>query len=154
MKTLTIAALVAAQIAAIATPAQAAEIVSAEMPRSLETGAFVGARLRLPLDGARRAPRATITAAPALRSSRPNGESRLHIDRGIEFGLDGDEVRFDLAGRPIGSLVERGEAPGGPRQNLSTLGWVAIGVGVVVVAAFALLESCRAGDICGSDRDD
>jgi len=153
MKALTIAALVAAQVTAVAAPARAAEIVSAEMPRSLETGTFVGARLRLPLDGARRAPRATVTAAPALRSTQPNGDSRLHIGRGIEFGLDGDEVRFDLAGRPVGSLVRRGEAPGGPRQNISTLGWVAIGVGVVLVATFALFESCRAGDICGSDDD-
>jgi hypothetical protein len=153
MKTPTIAALVAAQIAGAA-PARAAEIVSAEMPRSHQTGTFVGARLRLPLDGARRAPRATIAAAPALRSTQPSGDSRLHIGRGVEVGLDGNEVRFSLAGRPVTSLVRRGEAPTGPRQNVSTLGWVAIGVGVLLVATFALFESCRAGDICGSDRDD
>ena len=153
MKTLAIA-LIAAQIATVAAPARAAEIVSAEMPRSLETGTFVGLRFRLPLDGAAPAPRATLTAAPALRSTQPNGDSRLRIGRGIEFGLEGEEVRFDLAGQPVSSLVSRGEAPGGPRQNISTLGWVAIGVGVVLVATFALFESCRAGDICGSDRDD
>ncbi|HYJ30356.1 MAG TPA: hypothetical protein VEW25_08455, partial [Allosphingosinicella sp.] len=154
MKRPTIAAVVAAQIMAAATPARAAEIVSADIPRTHRTGTFIGARLRLPLDGTRRAPRATLTAAPALRSTRADGDSRLRIGEGLELGLDGRELRFDLAGRPVSSLVQGRDAPGGPRQNISTVAWVAIGVGVLVVAAFAVLESCRAGDICGSDRDD
>lgn len=153
MKRLAIAALVAAQIMTAAAPARGAEIVSADMPRTHHTGTFVGAQLRLPLDGTRRAPRATLTAAATMRSTQANGDSRLRIGDGLEFGLDGKELRFDLAGRPVSSLVQGRDAPGGPRQNISTVAWVAIGVGVLVVAAFALFESCKSGDICGSDRD-
>ena len=153
MNRLIIAALIAAHVAAVAAPARAAEIVSAEMPRSLETGTFVGVRFRLPLDGARRVPRTTLTAAPALRSTQSNGESRLRIGRGIEFGLDGEEVRFDVGGQPVSRLVAGGEAPDGERRNISTVGWVAIGVGAVVVTVFALYALCGSGEICSVDDD-
>lgn len=152
MKTLTIAALVAAQIAAAA-PARGAEIVSAEAERSHRTGAFVGARLRLPLDGEQRRPRATLTAAPTLHSVRPNGETRTRIGQGLEFGVEGQQLRFDLAGQPVSRLVAGGEAPGGPRKNLSTVGWVAIGVVVVAVGVFALYGLCGSGEICDVDDD-
>jgi opacity protein-like surface antigen len=153
MKRLTIAALVAAQIMAVATPARGAEIASADMPRTNHAGTFVGARLRLPLDGTRRAPRATLTAAPASRSTRADGDSRLRIGEGLEFGLDGRELRFDLGGRPVSSLVQGRDAPGGPRQNVSTVAWVAIGVGVVAVGAFLLYGLCGSGEICDTEDD-
>ncbi len=154
LKSLLVAALVAAQIGASAAPARAAEIVASDPPGSHRTGTFVGARFRLPLDGERRQPRATLTAAPTLHSVQPTGERRLSIGNDVEFGVEGEELRSDLAGQPVSRLIDGGDSPGGPRSNISTVGWVAIGVGILVVATFALFESCRAGDICGSDRED
>jgi opacity protein-like surface antigen len=153
MKTLTIAALVAAQIAAVAAPTRAAEIVSAETPRSQQTGTFVGARLRLPLDGERRQPRATLTAAPTVHTVQPSGESRMRIGQGLEFGVQGSELRFDLAGQPVSRLVQGRDAPNGPRTNISTVGWVAIGVVVVAVGVFALYGLCGSGEICDVEDD-
>ncbi|HEX8643568.1 MAG TPA: hypothetical protein VF702_06600 [Allosphingosinicella sp.] len=153
MKTLTMAALIAAQIAAVAAPAHAAEIVAAEPPHSQQAGTFVGARLRLPLDGERREPRATLTAAPTLHSVQPSGASRMRIGQGLEFGVQGRELRFDLAGQPVSRLVEGRDAPNGPRSNLSTIGWVAIGVGVVALSAFLLYGLCGSGEICDVEDD-
>jgi len=129
-------------------PARAAEIVSAEPPRSQQTGTFVGARLRLPLDGETRTPRATLTAARTLHSVQPSGEARMRIGQGLEFGVQGSELRLDLAGRPVSRLVQGGDAPGGPRSNLSTIGWVAVGAVVVAVGVFALYGLCGSGEIC------
>ena len=151
MKKLTIFALLSAQIAAVAAPARAAEIVPSDPPHSIQTGTFVGARLSLPLDGQRRAPRATLTAAPTAHSIHRNGAIRMRVGQGLEFGFVGDQVRLDLAGRPVGSLVQRGEAPGGPRSNVSTVAWVAIGVGVVALSAFLLYGLCGSGEICDTE---
>jgi len=153
LKPLTAAALVAAQIAATAMPAYAAEIVGAEAPRSQQFGTFVGARLRVPLDGTSRSPRATLTAAPALHSRDRTGENRLRIGQGLEFGLQGEKLRFDLAGHPVSSLAQGGPSPGGPRSNVSTVGWVAIGVGVVAATVFTLYALCGSGEICSTDDD-
>ena len=153
MKSLMIAALVGAQIAAAAAPVQAAELSAAEAPRSQEIGTFVGARLRVPLDGSRGAARATLTAAPTLRSVAASGEGRTRIGEGLEFGIQGQEVRFNLAGRPVSRLVQGGEPPAGGRQNVSTVGWVAIGVGAVALTAFLLYGLCLSGEICNMDDE-
>lgn len=153
LKPLTAVALVAAQIAATAMPAHAAEIVGAEAPRSQQFGTFVGARLRVPLDGARREPRATLTAAPALHSRDTAGENRLRIGQGFEFGIEGENLRFDLAGQPINRLVEGGSSPNGRRNNVSTIGWVAIGVGAIAATVFTLYALCGSGEICSTDDD-
>ena len=147
------AALVAAQIGSAAAPAFAAEIPGAEPPRSHETGAFVGARLSLPFDGERQAPRARLAAAPVFRSTQPNGESRTRIGRGLEFGLEGEEVRFEIAGRAAASLVQGPAGPGSDRRNVSTVGWVAIGVGVIAVTVLSLYVLCGTGEICSTDDD-
>lgn len=153
MNRIVIAALLAAQIGSAAAPANAAEIVSSEPPRSYRTGAFVGARLRVPLTGERRAPRAVLALAPTLQSVQPNGERRTRINRGFEVGAEGANVRLEIAGQPASRLVAGGDAPGGRRSNVSTVGWVAIGVGALVVAFLALGKLCADGEICGSDRD-
>ena len=153
MKKLVIAALVATQVTAVAAPARGAEIPGAEPPRSHDMGAFIGARLRLPLDGERRQPRATITAAPALRSVQPDGASRTRIGQGLELGIEGEELRFDLAGRPVSRLVQRGDVPDAERRNISTIGWIAIGVGVAAAAVFTLYVLCGTGEICSTDDD-
>ena len=152
MKKIAIAALIAAQVGA-AVPAHAAEIPGAEPPRNHETGAFVGARLTMPFGAKNRSPRASLAAAPVLRSTTPSGEARTRYGAGLELGLRGEQVRFDLGGRPVSALVQGGEAPGGERRNISTVGWVAIGVGVVALTVFALYAACGSGEICNVDDE-
>lgn len=154
IRTLTAAALVAAQLVSGATPAGAAEIPGeVASPRSQQMGTFVGARLRVPFDGAERAPRATLTAAPALHSIQASGEHRLRIASGFELGVQGGDLRLDLAGAPLSRLVEGGETPDGRRGNISTVGWVAIGVGAVAATIFTLYALCGSGEICSTDDD-
>ncbi|HEX8640116.1 MAG TPA: hypothetical protein VF704_03060 [Allosphingosinicella sp.] len=129
MKKLLIAALVAAQVA----PAAAADFASSQ---ETDTGAFAGFRLRMPLDGdvSQRRMRASLTVAPAVRTQNLQGEVRGRIGDGIELGISrGEPVRLSIAGRPVAQLTRGAEAPGGRRAGVSTLGWVAIGVGAVVV---------------------
>jgi hypothetical protein len=151
MKPLIALALVSAQLLAAAQPVAAAELGPAYGPTGSQMGAFAGARVRLPLDGKRRELRATLTAAPALHSLQANGEQRTRIGQGLELGFEGRETRFDLAGQPVARLAAGGEAPEGKRQGLSTIGAVAIGVGVLLLGLFLLAESCRKGEICGSE---
>ena len=68
MKSLIIAALVAAQIATAAQPAAAAELIrdSGNMPN--QASAFAGARLRVPLGGGKDKPQAGLALTSALRS--------------------------------------------------------------------------------------
>ena len=137
MKSLLIPVLVAAQLLPSATTAAAAAELAAE-PRQVETrmGAFAGARLRIALGGEKRERvRAGLAVAPALHIQ--DGALKLRVGEGLEYGLtDRRAPALSLAGRPLADL---GRAPDGPRQNVSTLGWVAIGVGVVVVVGVGVL---------------
>jgi hypothetical protein len=134
MKTLTMAALVAAQLAGAA-PASAAELIDSAAPSASRMGSFAGARLRISLDRApRERVRAGLTIAPTTLAMRSDGATRLRIGEGMEFGLS--ERRgpsLSLSGRPVSELAGGGRGPDGERQNISTFGWVGIGVGVVVV---------------------
>ncbi|HEV2866278.1 MAG TPA: hypothetical protein VGX37_07165, partial [Allosphingosinicella sp.] len=132
MKKLMIAALLAGQIASAA-PAAAAELAAGH---ETQPGAFAGLRLRVPLD--RNVPdrgvRAGFTVAPALQTRDIQGASRTRIGEGIELGLAGDRrVQLSLGGTPVSQLRPGGQAPRGQRAGVSTLGWVAIGAGTVVV---------------------
>ncbi|HYG29219.1 MAG TPA: hypothetical protein VD887_03280 [Allosphingosinicella sp.] len=134
MKKLTIIALVASQLAAAA-PASAADLIDSAAQDSTRMGSFAGARLRISLDREpRERVRAGLTLAPTALAVRADGATRLRIGEGVEFGLS--ERRgpaLSLNGRTISELAEGPRGPDGRRQNVSTLGWVAIGVGVVVV---------------------
>jgi len=138
MKKLTIGALVAGQLLGPVQPAAAADLVERDTP---QIGAFAGARLRIPLGGAReeRRLRAGLTLAPTMRV----GAGRLRFGEGLEFGVAGREpVRLSLAGTPVNRLAGGGRGPDGQRLGVSTLGWIAIGVGatvVVLVGAAALV---------------
>ena len=150
MKRLTIAALVAAQTLAVQ-PAVAADLAPGAETRA---GAFGGFRLRVPLDGARgeRRVRAGLAIAPAIQSRTAAGESRLRIGEGLELGLAGPgPVRLSLAGqdlRRLGASAQDGqgadEGGGGP----STLGWIAIGVGVVAVIVVGAAALCLSDNDC------
>ena len=117
--------------------------------RETETGTFGGVRLRIPFGGSAREPvRAGITFAPTTRTDHQDGRVRTRIGEGLEFGMVGREpMQFSLAGTPVNRLVQGGSGPDGQRLGVSTIGWIAIGVGaslVILVAATAL---------CASDHD-
>ncbi len=153
MKKLTIAALLAAQLLTASQPALAAHLTDAEAQRM---GAFAGLRVRLPLDGAAdaRQIRAGLTLAPTLQSQSRSGEIRTRFGEGLELGIAGDRpIRLSLAGTPVSQLAQGPAGPEGQRAGVSTVAWVAIGVGVVAVSVFALYGLCGSGEICSVDDD-
>lgn len=146
MKKLLIATVIAGQILGTSAPAFAQ---SYSPVRETETGTFGGVRLRIPFGGAAREPvRAGITFAPTTRTDHQDGRVRTRIGEGLEFGMVGREpMQFSLAGTPVNRLVQGGSGPDGQRLGVSTIGWIAIGVGVSLVILVA------ATAICASDHD-
>ena len=153
MKKLMIAALVAAQLTA-AQPAIAAAFGG---DQSTHVGVFAGAQLRLTLGGSRaEAPRASLGIAPTVRNQGFDGSGRTRIGEGLQLSLELNRpVELNLAGTRLDriGLAPGQRAPGGQRAGISPLGGAAIGVGVVAVAVVVLFESCKNGDICGTDND-
>ena len=62
-----------------------------------------------------------------------------------------DGLRLSLAGVPVAQLAQGRTVPDGHKLGVSTLGWVAIGVGVLTVAVFTVGQLCADGEICGSE---
>ena len=157
MKRLMMTSLVAAQIFAAAQPAEAADLGDAKGAAVQRHGAFAGARLRVPLGGgAERKARAGLTVAPLVQNQYGNGSVRTRFGEGMELGIGSDRTpRLSFAGRPLGNpmLMPGRNGPKGERANLSTIGWVGIGVGVAAIAIFTLFQLCADGEVCGSDRD-
>jgi hypothetical protein len=157
MKKLTIGALVAAQLLGVAQPADAADLFERDMP---QIGAFAGARLRIPLGGAREEQglRAGLTLAPTMRIRNADGVSRLRFGEGFELGVTQHHpLELSFAGQRVDRLgiAPGGNAPDGARAGISTLGWVAIGIGSFVVvgavAGYLWFEDaidCDPGDDC------
>lgn len=146
MKKLLIAALVAGQGLGSAAPAFAQNYSPV---RETGTGTFGGVRLSIPFGGGVREPvRAGLTFAPTTRTDHQDGRVRTRIGEGLEFGFNGrGPAQFSLAGTPVNRLVQGRGGPDGRRLGVSTVGWIAIGVGaslVILVAATAL---------CASDHD-
>ncbi|HWT12985.1 MAG TPA: hypothetical protein VN231_09550 [Allosphingosinicella sp.] len=140
MKRLLIAALLAAHVPAAGQPVPAAEFTSAQ---DSGAGAFAGLRVRVPLGGdrAERRVRAGLMVAPTLHSRRADGSSRTRIGEGLELGLRQDRpLELTLAGTRVDRLgmAPNGTAPDGRRAGVSTLGWVAIGVGAVLVVGLTV----------------
>lgn len=141
MRKFLIASLIAANLA---TPGTAAGLLTDRSTSGQEAGAFAGARVRLSLGSNRRSPvLAGIVVAPTLRTERADRSSTLRFGEGIELGVNAGAPSLSLAGRPL----SRDEAHRTSRQRagISTLGWVAIGTGVVLVAG-ALLFLDAMGD--------
>jgi hypothetical protein len=154
MKKLTIAALVAAQLLGSTQPALAADLAEA---RTQEAGMFAGFRLRVPLAGEqnRQPVRAGLALAPTVQSRAMNGgEVRTRFGEGLELGFNGRQpVALSFAGTPVSRLAQGPAGPDGHKAGVSTLGWVAIGVGVVAVSLFALYGLCGSGEICSTDDE-
>ena len=128
MRKILIAAL-SAQLAA--SPALAADPIGERAASAQESGAFVGARMRVAFGGEESGRlRAGLVAAPTLRSQAADGRVSTRFGEGLELGLRQDRpLTLSLAGRPLtGPESER------PRAGVSTIGWIAIGT-VVVAAA-------------------
>jgi hypothetical protein len=151
MKKLVMIALVAAQIGATApTAASAAEIVSDQVPGSTKTGAFAGARVRLALGEERARPRAALTAAPTVHSVPGSGPARMRMGEGLELGIGGDrKPQLALAGQPLSQIAQGGKGPNSGKLGVSTTGWLAIGVGLVLVVVGGLY--IWADSSCGED---
>ena len=137
MRKLLIVGLIAAQAGSLGAPAQAADLAAEPQRQEARMGAFVGARLRIALGAGQPARvRAGLAVAPALHRME-QGSARLRIGEGLEYGFaERRSPEVSLAGYRI-SDMER--SPDGRRHNISTLGWVAIGVGVVVVVGVGVL---------------
>lgn len=156
MKRVAIASLLAAQAVTTAEPILAAELVERETPHM---GAFAGARLRMPLgDRAHPRLRAGLTIAPTMHVRGSDGASRTRFGEGLELGIAQDRpLELSFAGTRLDRLgiAPGGAGPGGRRAGVSTLGWVAIGVGatVLVVAGvgFLVLRDIADCDYNGED---
>jgi len=136
MRTLLVAALLAAQVGPLAGAARAADLLAEAPQRETRMGAFAGARLRVSLGAGRERVRAGVAVAPSLHSVE-NGAPRLRVSEGLEYGFsERQPPSLSLAGRQLTDLQRTAD---GRRQNVSTIGWVAIGVGVVLVAGVGVL---------------
>jgi hypothetical protein len=151
MKKVMIAALLAAQLAV---PAQAADLVDTRASEGMRPGGFAGARIRISLDAEpRERVRAGVTIAPTRHDMRGDGSARLRFGEGLEFGFsERRSASFSFAGEPVRDLVSP-VGPDGKRSNVSTVGWVAIGVGVAAVTVFSLYALCGGGQICSTDDE-
>jgi hypothetical protein len=109
--------------------------------------AFAGARLRVPLGGGKEKPQAGLALTSALRSGA-TGEIRFAKGAELGFAGNGSKLRLTLAGTPVSQLAQGGRAPEGRKQGVSTLGWVAIGVGFVAVVLVVLVAACSADNDC------
>ena len=150
-----LAALAAAQIAAAAQPALAADLGDRGTVAQRQ-GAFAGARLRIPLDGSRAGKaQAGLTVAPIVQGRQADGSIRTRFGEGVEFrltGMPGEKgPQMAIGGRSLAQLTEGRTGPDGRKMGVSTIGWVAIGVGVAAVTVYALGQLCADGEICGEE---
>ena len=136
MRSLVLSLLAAGQLTFAAQPALAAGFEPAERAR---IGMFGGVQVRVPLGGSRaEAPRASLGIAPVTRSQRLDGENRMRIGEGLQLSLQPDRpLELSVAGTRLDrlGLAPNGQTSDGARAGVSTLGWVGIGVGAVVVLA-------------------
>ena len=138
---------------------QSAPALAAELgpdpagPARHAAGAFAGAQLRLSLGAESRAS-AGLALAPMTRSVRGDGQVRLAVGEGLGFvSVGGGAPTFNLAGKPLRQVARAAQDEDGDKEDdddgISTLGWVGIGVGALVVGAaagFAVLVSSIEGE--------
>jgi hypothetical protein len=150
MKFLSIVALVAAQAIGFARPvaAQPTAAVNIGPANPVQTGAFGGLRLRIPLgsNSTGQRVRAGLTIAPMLHSQTRSGEMRMQIGEGVEFGFSsGTPPALSIAGRPIGrNGLHAAQAEDADHSGPSTA--LIIGGAVLVVAAIGAALAYHALD--------
>jgi hypothetical protein len=139
MRKMLIAGLVAAaQVLPAAQPAAAAELSQDRMAAPTQVSAFAGARLRLPLGGGREKPRIGLALTSTLRGGE-TGELRFAKGLELGFGGKGSKLDLSLSGRPLARLAPGRPGPDGQKHGFSTLGYVAIGASLVIIAGGVLI---------------
>ena len=152
----------AAALALIAVPAQAAEdpgLTLHDGPgNARQLGVAAQARLTIPLGGgaasaASTGPNLSLRAGPSLTRSGPTVSlrDRTRVAPLAELAVRPNQsTTLSFAGRPLAAsyaspaLREAAGPPDGPRSNLSTLGYIAIGVVVVaVVGGLLFVDAVR-----------
>ena len=138
MKSLAIAALVAAELAVAVQPAMAADLGDTQAA-SQRQGAFAGARFRVPLGGGEKAgkARAALTMTPVLHGRQADGAMRTRFGEGVELAFTG-KPQLSLAGRPVSQIAPGRTGPDGRRLGTSTGKGLLIVGGIVVVTLGAL----------------
>jgi len=120
----------------LAAPAEAASWQ--DQPTEVRPGAFLGARVKLPLGGhTTTKARAELAFAPTQSRISNSGLVRTRIGEGFAFGLTPHSkptltvggTRADVA---LG-FAGAGRAKNDQKMGISTGGWVAIGVGTVLI---------------------
>ena len=142
MKTITIIGLIIGQLATAA-PAAAAEL-AANRHESAQRGAFLGGRVLVPLGAKDARPRLGLALAPMTRS-RESGA--LALGAGLDFAVASDgRFAISAGGRPL--EIDRNR-----KQNVSTAGWIAIGVGTVLVVG-AIAAAVTYAELVDCDEHD
>ncbi len=146
------AALVTAQIATAAQPAMAADLGERGTVAQRQ-GAFAGARLRIPLNGSRAGKaQAGLTVAPIVQGRQADGSIRTRFGEGVELRLTGETgPQMAFGGRSLAQLTEGRTGPDGRKLGVSTIGWIAIGVGVAAVIVVAAGVTCQETNCLNSD---
>jgi hypothetical protein len=150
MKSLTAAALAAAALSLVVQP-----LAAAALPREagiqIERGTFVGARFRIPFG---RSDEKAHAGLALTATQRTPGRAELRFAKGLDLGYAGDDkLRLSLHGQPVSRLVQGKAGPEGRKLGVSTVGWVALGVGVVVLSIAGLYVLCGTGAICETGDD-
>jgi hypothetical protein len=120
----------------LAAPAEAASWQ--DQATDVRPGAFIGARVKLPFGGPS-APktRAELAFAPTQSRISSSGAIRTRIGEGFGFGLTShSKPTLTLAGMRADTalgLARTGRAKAERKLSLGTGGWIAVGVGTVVV---------------------
>jgi hypothetical protein len=103
-------------------------------------GTFIGAQFKMSFGGQTRSqPRAQLAFAPTRSSFSNSGQVTTRIGEGLALNFTAStKPTLTLAGRRADTALRLTRAGGSEtdqKLGVSTVGWVAIGVGVVVVAA-------------------
>lgn len=155
MRSLILALVAAGQLTIAVHPALAAELEPGEQSRM---GMFGGVQVRLPIGGSSaERPRAGLAIAPMMRSQRIGGESASRIGQGLELNLSTRQPELRFAGTRLDRLgiAPGGRAPdGSSRAGVSTLGWVGIGAGAIVLALGGFALWLKEATDCDYDGDD
>jgi hypothetical protein len=150
MKSFTAAALAAAAFSVVVQPVAAAELPR-EAGGQIERGTFAGARFRIPLG---QSDEKAHVGLALTATQRTPGQAELRFARGLELGYAGDDrLLLSLHGQPVSRLVQGKAGPQGRKMGVSTLGWVAIGVGAVVLVVGGAYVLCGTGAICNFDDE-
>jgi hypothetical protein len=113
------------------------------------TGAFVGARLQMPLGGRSAAmPRASLSIAPTFVRTSSSGEMRTSLGEGVALNL-GSQPTLTLAGaradRALGFGTSQ-ELDSKQKLGLSKGAWITVGAVVVAAAVYGYVVYDTARD--------